>query len=444
MLSPALGDWLKAADGTSKVFSASGKDRAAILMGGREADGVFWYEAKTGAFTSSDYYYPDGEPSWVETFNDQQHLARHFGEAWEPLPLTPEQLEAAGVANTDLGPLQPQFPHVFGIASPAPGRYFFEGASYSPWGDELLALFARRIIEAEELGADQHPDLLILSFSALDWIGHDHGPNSREVLDTMLRLDQYLGRLLAFIDDRVGLEQTVIGVCSDHGVAPVPEYLEARGEPGSRLAAADVLCFHQADRMMDQQFGDQDWFLPGPFLNPTAVEASGIPRSELERAVAAILSQCPSVDRVWTREDLLEVTHPNDPAFHFFRNGYHPVRSPDFLMQFEPFLNTTRTSATTHGTPHRYDTHVPLILFGPGIPAGRVHNRVNSVDLAPTLAELAGIPIPATIDGRSLVLELENVRMVLAEQEVTALKPVVQEPAPAVEAPGAAAGPGRP
>lgn len=444
MLSPALGDWLKRAYSRSKVFAASGKDRAAIVMGGHDADGAFWYHKKTGTYISSSYYYPDGEPSWVEAFNDQRLLNRHFGEAWEPLPLSPEQLEAANIENTDFGPLHPGFPRVFGAASPAPERWFYEGAAASPWGDELLALFGRQLIEAEELGLDGSPDILLLSFSALDCVGHDYGPNSREVLDTLLRLDQYLAEILEFVDDRVGLEYTLVTLTGDHGVAPVPEYRQKQGEPGSRLTATEVLCFQQTGSVLDQSFGDQDWFLPGPFLNPAAVEASGVPRDELERTVAAILSDCPSVDRVWTRKDLLNGRSPEDPAFHLFRNGYHEVRSPDFLVQFEPFHNLTRGSATTHGTPHHYDTHVPLILFGPGIPAGRVHNRVNSADMAPTLAELAGIPLPAEIDGRSLVLELEDVRVVLDEEDLAAAEPVALEPVAAAEAVGAGAELGTP
>lgn len=430
MLSPTLGDWLKAADSRSKVFAASGKDRAAVTMGGHDADGAFWCDKKTGSFISSDYYYPDDMPRWVEAFNGQRLLTRHFGEAWEPLPVSPEQLEAAGIENTDFGPLHPGFPRVFGAASPAPERWFYEGAAASPWGDELLALFGRRLIEAEELGLDSSPDILLLSFSVLDWVGHDHGPNSREVLDTLLRLDQYLAEFLDFVDDRIGLEHTLVTLTGDHGVAPVPEYLQAHGHEGSRLTAAGVLCFQQTGSRLDQRFGDRDWFLPGPFLNPAAVEASGVPRDELERTVAAILSHCPAVDRVWTREDMSRGTS-DDPSFLLFHNGYHDERSPDFLVKYELFHNLTRGSATTHGTPHRYDTHVPLILFGPGIPAGRVHERVNSVDLAPTLAELAGIPAPAEIDGRSLVLELQDVRVVLDEPQLTALLPAALEPAAA-------------
>jgi arylsulfatase A-like enzyme len=165
-----------------------------------------------------------------------------------------------------------------------------------------------------------------------------------------------------------------------------------------------------------------------------AVETSGKERTELERAAAGILSQCPSVYRVWTRHELQGAEVPDDPAFPFFRNNFNAERSPDFLVQYEPFHTMTRGSATTHGTPHRYDTHVPLILFGPGIPAGVIHDRVDSVDLAPTLAELAGIPVPEEIDGRSLVPLLGEVRVVLEEEEVAA---AVLTPPPAADPPAA-------
>lgn len=433
MLTPAIGDWLKTANPRSKVFAASGKDRAAILMGGKDADGAFWFQKKDGTFRTSDYYYPDDEPSWVELFNDQRLIDRHFGEAWAPLPLSSEQLAAATIEDTDFGPLHPVFPRVFGAASPAAERWFYEGALSSPWGDEFLGLFGQQLIEAEKLGLDGSPDILMLSFSALDWVGHDYGPNGREVLDTMLRLDQYLAKLLEFIDQHVGLKHTLVAFTGDHGVAPVPEYRQKHGEPGSRLTAAGVLCFQQTGDQLDQRYGDQDWFLPGPFLNPVAIDVSGVPREELERTVCDILAACPSVDHVWSRGDLIKGTVSDNPSFTMFHNGYHEDRSPDFLVRFEAYHNLTRGSATTHGTSHRYDTHVPLILFGPGVPAGRVHNRVNSVDLVPTLAELAGIPTPAEIDGRSLVPELQDVRVVLDEEDLAAAVPVALGPPIAAE-----------
>jgi len=424
MLSPALGSWLKAAAPKARVFAASGKDRAAILMAGHDADGAFWYQKKTGAYESSEFYYPDGEPAWVEAFNQRRHLDRHFHEAWEPLPVGPEALEAAGIGALDFGPLHGGFPHVFGVTSPAPERWFYETCAASPWNDELLALFGRELIEAEGLGMNSVPDVLFLSFSALDWVGHDYGPQSREVLDTILRLDQNLAGLFQFIDDRIGLDQTLITFTGDHGVAPVPEYQQTLGKAGSRIDDNGLLCFHQTERLMDERYGRQDWFRPGPYLDPSAVEGSGVPREELEESVAAILGNCPAVDQVWTRADLLGDPVADDPYYLFYRNNYNEGRSPDFMVQFRETHLHARYAATTHGTPHRHDTHVPLLLMGPGVPAGVLHERVHSVDLAPTLAALAGIPVPEEIDGHSLVPRLEEVRVVLEEVELAAAEPV--------------------
>lgn len=424
MLAPALGDWLKAANPASKVFAASGKDRAAIMMGGLEADGAFWYHKKTGTYRSSDYFYTDGEPAWVEEFNDRKLLHRHFGEAWEPLSVSPRQLDEAGIEPLDFGPLHTGFPHVFGTASPAPERWFYEGSAASPWNDELLALFARRLIEAEDLGMDGAPDLLLLSFSALDWVGHDYGPNGREVLDTMMRLDRCLGDFIGFLDDRVGLDHTLLVFTGDHGVAPVTEHLQTHGQSAARASDTDVLCFHQADRLLDERYGEQDWFRPGPFLNPAAIDAGGVTREELEQTTATILSECPGVERIWTRDNLLAGGFEDEPQYTLFLNNYMEGRSPDFMVQFEETYNRTRHSATTHGSAHRHDTHVPLILLGPGLPAGQVHGRVATADLAPTLAAIVGFEPPQSIDGRSLVPDLADVRMMLDEEEVVALEPV--------------------
>jgi len=424
MLSPALGDWLKAANPNSKVFAASGKDRAAIMMGGLEADGAFWYHKKTGTYRTSDYFYAEGEPEWVDGFNHRKLLHRHFGEAWQPLSVSPLQLEEAGIEDIDFGPLHTGFPHVFGVTSPAPERWFYEDSAASPWNDELLALFARRLIEAEDLGMDGAPDLLMLSFSALDWVGHDYGPNSREVLDTLMRLDRQLGDFFSFLDDRVGLDHTLLVFTGDHGVAPVTEYLQARGQTAARASDTDVLCFHQAERLLDERYGEQDWFRPGPFLDQAAVDASGVSREELEQTTAAILTECPGVERIWTRNDLLSGDFDDEPLFTLYRNNYLDGRSPEFMVQFEETFNRTRWSATTHGSAHRHDTHVPLILLAPSLPAGQVYGRVATADMAPTIAAIVGFAPPDALDGRSLVPDLDDVRMMLDEQEVVALEPV--------------------
>jgi len=402
LLGSTLGDWLKQTSGRSRSFAASPKDRAAVLMGGHRADGAFWLDTNGGVFESSPYYYPRHEPEWLAAFNAEQRLEAHFEHLWTPLSVADETLAELGVEPIDLGPLQPDFPHAFGGLDLGPGRSFFQELWGSPWLDLYLVQLAERMIVEEQLGRRGSVDVLALGFPAIDAVGHRYGPDSVELFDTVRRLDLALARLFDFVDREVGLERTVIGFSSDHGVAPVPELRRERGLPGRRVGSAEILCLAEVDEKLDEMFGPARWLQTGPFLNPAAIERSGVPRDLLERETAKLVAACPGVDRVWTRGELLAAGAPDDRRFQLARNSYNAERGADFVIETEEFLVPTRSYATTHGSPHRYDTHVPLIVWAPGLAPARVAQPVRTVDLAPTLAALAGIAPPAGLDGEDL------------------------------------------
>ena len=194
LLCPGLGDWLKERYGSSRVLSASQKDRSAVMMGGKKPDGAFWYDWQGGFETSE--YYSRTAPEWVSGFNDEKQVDVHFGEAWAVEELAPEAAELLAIDDTSLGFTDRDFPHSYGGAAVAPGESFYEGLYVSPVLDEHLASFAVRAVYAEGLGEDEVPDLLALGFSALDAVGHRYGPNSREVMDTISDLDQSSARSL--------------------------------------------------------------------------------------------------------------------------------------------------------------------------------------------------------------------------------------------------------
>ncbi len=397
LLMPTLGDWLKQRSRRSRVFAASGKDRAAVLLAGRDADAAFWYDDDDGSWRSNDYY--DGAKApWVEEFNDQRLADRQLGKAWRPLPVTPEQLTGVGVEELDLGPLRPGFPHVYGGLRVAPGESLYGGLYGKPWLDEYLNRFAERLIVEEELGADGWTDLLALSYSALDYAGHGFGPDSPEVLDVLLRFDLQLGELLRLVDERIGLDSVVVALTSDHGVAPVPELGRSGGR---RLTADGVLCFQQVNSRLADRFGEAQWLFNGPFLNPAAIADHGVERGLVEDEAARLLAACPGVDRVWRRAELGEDAQP---AARLAANAFHAERSADLLIEFEPFFQPT-WSAATHGSSYAYDTHVPLVLLVPGLGPLRDAAPADTVDLAPTLAALAGLPSP-DVDGVDLAPRL--------------------------------------
>jgi predicted AlkP superfamily pyrophosphatase or phosphodiesterase len=401
LLASTLGDWLKAYDPWSKSFAASGKDRAAITLAGRQADAAFWYQRETGRFRTSGYY---GQPEWLASFNDRELAQGYLGEAWRPLPLSAEQIEQIGIEPLALGPLWTGFPHVIGRPRVAVDEDFYTALLDSPWQDSYLTEFARFLIAAEELGADGHPDLLALSYSAPDYVGHDYGPHSREYTDVVLRLDRRLRELLDSVEEQVGLAHTVIALSADHGVVPVPEVRQAAGLPGRRVDADLILCLQGAGRRLAEEYGVERWFLTGGKLAPELGERTGRTADELEDATARRLEECPGVAKVWSRGVLAEQGAAGDRERWLFANSYHPERSPDFLIQFEEFLMPSVSLVTTHGSPYAYDTRVPVVFLAPGLEAARHGQPIRTVDVAPTLAALAGVPYPSDLDGRDLAL----------------------------------------
>ena len=395
-----LGDWIKASYPESKVFSASGKDRAAILMGGMEADGAFWYDEEIGGFETSEYY---AEPDWLDEFNDKKLLNEKFGQTWEALPLAPGVIEELQLQKLDFGPLHQELPISPGRPRPAPDESFYAAIRDSPWWDEYLGQFARFLIDVEDLGADHNPDMLALSFSAADYVGHDHGPNSREYVDLLLRLDRTLGDLLDFIDERVGLENTILGLSADHGVVPVPEVRHDQGLPGQRVGSETVACLQKVGEQLAKKYGVDSWLVPGPRLVPGLIELTGRPRVELEKETAGLLEQCPAVEAVWISSEMQSGVDERDHFRWLHANSFYPERSADFLIQFEKFFMPSVGLVTTHGSPYDYDTHVPFIVMAPLLEPKILDIRTRTVDLAPTLANLVGIPVPEEVDGRVLV-----------------------------------------
>lgn len=417
LLAPTLGDRLKERYRSAKVWSASGKDRAAILSGGLHPDGALWYDRETGDFTTSSYY---DAPEWLEDWNDRRLADRWFGTLWEPLPQTSAGAGVVDLVDVDRGAFAWEFPHVLGSVALLPDEAYYRALYDSPFVDELLLELAATLIVEEGLGGDEVPDLLALSFSAMDTVGHDFGPDSLEWLDTMLRLDRILGELLDVVDREVGLEHVAISFSSDHGVAPLPEAQQARGLPGRRISAPEVACFQRAGRDLAQRYGTGDWVRDDGYLFPG--EAEGEPsRQELERAVVGRLAACPGIEKVWTRSELAGAPVSADPMHRLFAHSFHPERSPDLLPQFEENLLPLRGTLATHGSPYPVDTWVPWWLRWPGIDPVTVTEPAATADVVPTLAAL--------LDLEPLAMASGEVRLPPYPEPASPESPDVPEPA---------------
>jgi len=388
LLVSTLGDELKlgslAAKGSPeapRVFGVSLKDRSAILPVGRGANGAFWWDTKTGAFVTSTHYMP-ALPAWAQAFNDRKMADADAGASWTGMSSPWAELRKLPTEHS---------------------AALYDAVYASPYGNELLANFAIELLTREQLGTRNATDLLAVSFSSNDSVGHTFGPDSAQVRDIAVRTDRTIGRLLAEIDKVVGLQHTLIAFTADHGVSRVPEVLREAGLPGGRMTTKEL--FDPIQQALIEKFGPGKWLMAtagsSPYLNYELIESLHLDPVEVRRVAAAAALKVPHVARVYTRDQLLRGEVGNDRVASRVLRGFNSERSGDLEIILEPFW-MRQAEGTTHGTPYNYDAHIPLILMGSRIAPGEYDQQVALNDLAPTLATLIHVEIPAGSSGRVL------------------------------------------
>ena len=380
LLVSTVGDELKrSGSASSKVIGLSMKDRGAILPAGHMANAAYWYDEATGDFVSSTYFFPH-LPAWVKKFNDEKRGNAFAGRIWQP---------AAD------GTIERRMP-----GTPGPGLY---SAVYgSPFGNDLLELFAERTIDAEKLGQRQTTDLISISFSSNDVIGHALGPDSPEVKAVSLATDRTIGRLFAFINRTVGIERVLVIFTADHGVSPSSEVLIAQKMPGGRITTD---FFSPIQKALEARYGSGNWLLStagtAPYFNQKLIQEKKLDPAEVESVAARAIAAERDVARVYTREQLLAGRSPADKFDQRVIRSFNPRRSGDLEIVLDPYWVRASTGAT-HGTPYNYDTHIPLIFMGAGIRSGRYYQTVALNDVAPTIAAMLDVEIPSGSVGRIL------------------------------------------
>lgn len=407
LLAPALGDALKeGTSGTGRVVSVSLKDRSAVLPAGRHPDACYWFDIRDGSFVTSTYYRVQLHP-WVAAFNRTRAADRWFGKPWKRWR---PDLEYAFYSGPDdifaegKGFGQGRtFPHPMTGGKAMIGPDYYQAVLTSPYGNELLLEFALRALEAEQLGCHEAPDLLSVSFSSNDPIGHNWGPDSQEVLDVTMRSDVVVQRLLDHLDAKVGKGRYVLALTADHGVCPLPEVVRTQGKDAGRVPA-DLLS-SRAEAFLHKTFGHGDakehWLeaKAGPwiYLNRALLSQRGIEQARVEEALAGWLKQQPGVCTAYTRSQLLNGLSPEDTMGTRVRRSFHPERSGDVMVILKPYhlFANPLLGGTTHGTPHPYDTHVPLLVFGPGIRPGLPDEETTPLATAAILTHALGIAAPA-------------------------------------------------
>ncbi len=366
LIQSTLGDELKLAGRAAKVIGVSIKDRSAILPSGHMADGAFWFDPENLTFVSSTYYFPE-LPKWVRALNDSKPAEKYLGKVWM-------------------------------------GHKIEKGSDLdaSPYGNELIQTLALKALAAEDLG--KHPgmtDLLTVSYSANDYVGHSYGPDSLEVRDMAARVDKLIGALMQAAEAQAGAGSVLFVMTADHGVAPVPEVNQLRNMPGGRLNVPQER--GAVEQALNARFGNSKWIADETdmfvYFDPSAVRSGN--RTEIENTAAEALRTLPHVFRVYTRTQLLNGNVAEDPVGIRVRNGFNSARSPDLYIVSDPYW-ITGTSGSTHGAPYSYDNHVPVIFLGPGIRPGRYDRGIIVNDIAPTLATMLEVETPSGSTGRVL------------------------------------------
>ncbi len=404
MIGSTIGDELKlVSGGQAKVIGVSFKDRSAILPAGKRPNGAYWFNASAGALVSSSYYFDD-LPEWVKKFNREMRPDRFFGKRWERLlPESAYQRSTADDMPYEKFGAGNKFPYIITGGEETPGRGFYSQFEYTPFANDYLVDFAKAAIESEQLGADDATDLLAISFSANDLVGHVYGPYSHEVQDITLRTDRTLAELFNYLDRKIGLDRVVIALTADHGVAPVPEHARQYGL-GGRIEPKSIT--DAAENALDKSLGEEKWVLAfsngNIYLDEAVIERRKIAVEEAERVASQAVVKIDGVAECFLRSQILSGRLPQTKIARSVANGFHAQRNGNLVVVPQPFFFIAEGIATTHGTPYVYDTHVPVIFYGAGVMAGAYNDASSPADIAPTLAALLRIEIPSNSVGRIL------------------------------------------
>ena len=405
-----VGDMLRAASPASKVIAISGKDRGAILPGGKSGT-AYMYMAASGSFVSTTHYMAQ-HPAWVTAHNAAKPADRYFKTEWKAL--LPEAAYARSLPDSQpwFGPAGGKLPMMMGVAADdAPGPGFYSAVMRSPFGDALTLDFARAALAGEQLGQRGVTDVLSVSLSSHDYINHMYSAESRLSHDHVLQLDRLLERFFADLDKTIGKGNYVAMLTADHGFMPAPEVSSAQGLPSGRQNMSQMLA--RINTGLDKRFGEvpngkwaTGFSAASLLLDKNLMTSKGVdPLAAAQEAKALLLAE-PAIATAYTRTELLANKLGDALLFSSMRKSWHPDVSGDVQYAFKPnWMSGSATSIATHGSPYSYDTHVPLLLYGPSwYRPGRVDTPVDITSIAPTLAQLLRVARPPAAAGPVLPL----------------------------------------
>jgi hypothetical protein len=394
-MTDTLGDELKlATGGKARVFVVSLKDRAAVLPAGFSGDAAYWIDPKTGAWVTSTYYRPD-LPDWVRNFNGSRstegRAAKYWNREWKD-----NDKDGNGTA---LGSTTPR------TAKDGTPASFYEVIGSTPFANDYQFEFAKELVLYEKLGTGPATDLLIVSLSANDILGHQVGPDSPQMRSMALELDKSLAEFFDFLGHQIGLANVWMALSADHGVAPLPDFAKTLRLPAANLDAKALR--EQINSLLSKKYAKKadyviDLDYPLAWLDKDAFTgtAAGKDESIAEADTGEAMKQA-GLTGYFTKSQLARGDVPPTETGRRYANSYSPEGGYYVIGIPRPF-QVGITHGTDHATPFSYDTHVPLAFYGLAFQPGTYRTHAEPVDLAVTLASLLGINAPAQGTGRVL------------------------------------------
>lgn len=407
-LSSTISDELKINSNLqSKVFSIALKDRSAILPAGHTADGAFWLDDASGDFISSSWYMNE-LPNWVQKFNLEKRTKNYLEKGWIPLydlKSYTHSMQDNSIYESAPGKKEAVFPYDYSS--------YLEKQNYSiikinPFGNTLTFDLAKTCIQSENLGKGTQTDLLCLSFSSTDGVGHLFGIRSVETEDTYLRFDKDLEEFLNFLDLELGKDNYVIFLTADHGGAEVPAYLKNLKIPSGLIHDSDIE--KQLKAYFFKAYNDSNFVLnvsnQQVFLNQTLIKDKKLKSKQLENEIAEHLVKINGIAEAFSSEQMKFGSYDLRDFRTLLQNGYNHKLSGDVCFIYEPGWIDHESKGTTHGSGYVYDTHVPLLFFGNGIKKGESYNYTSITQIAPTICDYLKIAQPNGCISNSLLEKL--------------------------------------
>ncbi|QYA25355.1 alkaline phosphatase family protein [Gramella sp. MT6] len=387
-----------------KTIGVALKDRGAILPAGHTANAAYWFNGGTEANWISSTYYMEELPKWVQDFN-KSDKAESYLKTWEPL----KNIDTYSQSGSDINEFEggfngmetASFPYDLKKIAPENGNY--ELIKATPFGNDLTAEFAKAAIKGEELGKDNITDVLTLSFSSTDYVGHNFGVNSKEVQDTYMRLDLAIADVLNYLDETVGAGEYTVFLTADHGAADVPNYLKSKKIPAGNFQDSELIM--KLGQFVAEEYDSEELIANisngQVFFNYTELSKEKVDADELQDKIAYFLLQQDNISRTFTRKQLQSGSFDKGIG-SLIENGFNQKRSGDVVYVMDPGYIVFPETGTTHGSGFSYDTHAPLIFFGKGVKKGSTYKQAYINDIAPTISAMLGIAFPNAATGKPL------------------------------------------